>query len=96
MQVPVCGDQQFWGDLCFKLGVAPRPVPITRLRRQDLLTAFSEFEKPEMRKKAAAMGEKMAHESGVDNAVRHFHACVAASSCLIVLWGVHLSRPFRV
>lgn len=80
VQVPFCGDQLFWGELCCKLGVGTRPVPITRLRRQDVVAAFSAFERPEMKEKAAAMGEEMARESGVDNAVRHFHACAAPSS----------------
>lgn len=79
VQVPVFGDQQFWGDLCSKLGVGPKPVPITRLRRQDLLTAFAVLDQPEMKDKAAAMGEAISRESGVDNAVRHFHAYATSS-----------------
>lgn len=59
------------------MGLGVRPVPLTRLRRQDLLGAFSAFEQPEMKEKAAAMREEIAREAGAENAVRHFHACAS-------------------
>lgn len=73
IQVPFFGDQPFWGNCCLAAGVGPRPVPIGRLCKKDLLAAFAAFDTAEMRASAKRVAEQMALENGRSAAVEHFH-----------------------
>jgi sterol 3beta-glucosyltransferase len=64
------GDQLFWGRRVHALGVGPEPVPQKRLTAEDLVAAIHSITNDEgMRRRAAALGEKIQAEDGVARAV---------------------------
>ncbi len=68
--VPFHGDQPFWAQLTERLGVGTKPIPRRKLDAGSLAHAIEEaVGSPEMRRKAAALGEKIRGEDGVRAAV---------------------------
>jgi UDP:flavonoid glycosyltransferase YjiC (YdhE family) len=68
--VPHFADQPFWGERVHKLGVGPRPIPRWRLTAGGLAAAIRRtVEDGEMRSRAAALGEQLRAERGVETAV---------------------------
>ncbi len=67
--IPFFGDQPFWGQRVFELGVGAKPIPRKQLTSSNLATALRQLEQPEMRQKAAALGAKIRAENGVQQAV---------------------------
>ncbi len=64
------GDQLFWGRRVRALGVGPEPVPQKRLTAEGLVsTIYSITDDEGMRRRAAALGEKIQAEDGVARAV---------------------------
>jgi sterol 3beta-glucosyltransferase len=64
------GDQLFWGRRVHALGVGPEPVPQKRLTAEGLVAAIHSITDDEdMRRRAAALGEKIQAEHGVARAV---------------------------
>ncbi len=68
--VPFFGDQAFWGQRVQALGVGPAPVKRSRLTTDHLAAALRAALSPEKRDCAAAVGEKIRAEDGVEEAVR--------------------------
>jgi UDP:flavonoid glycosyltransferase YjiC (YdhE family) len=67
---PFMGDQPFWGQRVYELGVGPRPIRLRRLTSEKLAEAIHQaVTDNEMRKKAAALGELIRKEDGIGNAV---------------------------
>ncbi len=67
---PFMGDQPFWGQQVYRLGVGPRPIPFRRLTVNNLGAAISKAVTDKMMKeKAARLGESIRSENGVDRAV---------------------------
>jgi sterol 3beta-glucosyltransferase len=67
---PFFGDQPFWGQQVFKLGVGPKPVPRKQLTSQRLAEAIIvAVSDPLMRSKAAVLGECIRAENGIGRAV---------------------------
>ena len=71
---PFFGDQPFWGRRVFELGVGPLPLPQKRLTVSALADAIHAAVADEgMRRRAAALGEKIRSENGVQRAVDMVH-----------------------
>jgi sterol 3beta-glucosyltransferase len=71
--VPVFADQPFWGERVFSLGAGPRPIPARQLTQEKLATAIRATANPEIRRRAAALGERIRAENGVLQAVTVIH-----------------------
>ena len=71
--VPFFGDQPFWGSIVARAGAGPQPLPYKSLTAAKLADALRQTYHPEMRSKAAEIGEMMRKERGVCNAACSFH-----------------------
>jgi sterol 3beta-glucosyltransferase len=68
--IPHLIDQFYWGQRIYELGVGPQPIRRTELDTSRLADALTEVVNNEdLRVRAAAIGERIRAESGVDNAV---------------------------
>jgi sterol 3beta-glucosyltransferase len=67
--VPVFADQPFWGSRVFELGAGPRPIPARRLTADNLASAIRATTGQEIERRAAALGEQIRRENGLDRAV---------------------------
>ncbi|MDX2008193.1 MAG: glycosyltransferase [Meiothermus sp.] len=69
--VPFFGDQPYWGEVVAGIGAGPRPIPRKRLSSEGLARAISEtLNNPQMRQKAAQLGQQIRAEDGLGKAVR--------------------------
>jgi sterol 3beta-glucosyltransferase len=67
---PFFGDQPFWGWRVHEAGAGPAPLPQKNLTEKRLTTALREATGSlEIRRRAAALGEKIQRENGAANAV---------------------------
>ena len=67
---PFFGDQPFWGQQVYTLGVGPKPIPQKQLTTDKLAEAMHELVTNQtMRRNAEALGEKIRAEDGVGNAI---------------------------
>jgi UDP:flavonoid glycosyltransferase YjiC (YdhE family) len=67
---PFMGDQPFWGQRVYELGVGTRPIPRRRLKVENLAEAIRcAVSDASMREKAALLGERIRAENGVSRAV---------------------------
>jgi sterol 3beta-glucosyltransferase len=77
--VPHLGDQAMWGRLLFKLGVAPRPIPMRRLDGRRLERALREaLAEGRMRERASETAAALAAEDGVERAVEVIESFMAS------------------
>jgi len=67
--VPVFGDQPFWSERVFALGVGPRPVPAGKLTADALAAAIRLTSDTGMRHRASTLAEQIRGENGVARAV---------------------------
>ncbi len=68
--VPHMGDQSFWANRAYGLGVSPKPLPRHKLTAELLAERLREaVSDTPMRDRAAALGEKIRAENGVATAV---------------------------
>jgi sterol 3beta-glucosyltransferase len=68
--VPHVGDQPYWGDRLHRIGVAPRPLPVARLRAEHLAEAtLQAATDPRLRERARQLAAAMADEDGLSRAV---------------------------
>jgi UDP:flavonoid glycosyltransferase YjiC (YdhE family) len=68
--VPFHGDQPFWGQRVFKLGVGPAPIPRGKLSAERLAGAIdAAVTDTAMRQRAAGLGARIRTEDGVACAV---------------------------
>ncbi len=69
--VPHMMDQPFWGQRVADLGVGPQPIPRSQLTAERLAAAMMQaVNNPQIRQRAAAMGECIRAEDGVRQAVQ--------------------------
>jgi len=69
--VPFTSDQPFWGRQVCKLGAGPEPIPLKKLTAGGLAEAIERMvSDSQMRARAAALGEQIRGENGVEEAVR--------------------------
>jgi UDP:flavonoid glycosyltransferase YjiC (YdhE family) len=67
---PFMGDQPFWGQRVYELGVGPKPIPRRRLTVDRLAESIRcAVSDTEMQKKAARLGECIRAENGIARAV---------------------------
>jgi sterol 3beta-glucosyltransferase len=67
---PYFGDQPFWGQRVYELGVGPRPIPRQRLTFDRLAESIRcAVSDTEMREKAARLGDRIRAENGIARAV---------------------------
>jgi sterol 3beta-glucosyltransferase len=66
---PFFGDQPFWGRRMVKLGTGPKPLDRKTLTVEAIVAAITAMDDPGMRARAAAIGEAIRAERGVDAAV---------------------------
>jgi sterol 3beta-glucosyltransferase len=78
--VPFAADQFFWADRLRRLGVAAEPVRAGRIRASALARGIAFAESPGARSNAAALGARMATESGVANALSVIEALTSRRS----------------
>lgn len=67
--VPIFADQPFWAGRLFERGVAARPIPAQQLTEESLTNAILATADNDMRRRAAAVGEQVRAERGVEGAV---------------------------
>jgi sterol 3beta-glucosyltransferase len=69
--VPFIADQPFWGKVIHELGVGPKPIPQSKLSVGALTAAINAVINDEgMRRRAAAVGEKLRAEDGIGNTLK--------------------------
>lgn len=68
--VPFIADQPFWGECVHALGVGPAPLPRKKLTTESLVAAIRATDDPQMRQKAATLGQQISAEDGVATAVK--------------------------
>ncbi|MGB7086008.1 MAG: nucleotide disphospho-sugar-binding domain-containing protein, partial [Phormidesmis sp.] len=67
---PFIGDQPFWGNCVYELGVGPRPIPQKQLTADKLAQAIREaVTDSKLRLRAEELGNKIRAEDGVMRAV---------------------------
>jgi len=67
---PFFGDQLFWGQRVYELGVGPKPIARHRLTAENLAEAIrSAILDPKINKNAAELGERIRAENGIAQAV---------------------------
>ena len=77
---PFIGDQPFWARRAHQLGVAPPPLPRSRLTAERLAASIREaISNTAMRARADELGRKLQTETGVDNAVELITGMLAAA-----------------
>jgi sterol 3beta-glucosyltransferase len=77
--VPFHGDQSFWARRVRELGAGPAPIPRRRLTTARLAAALAAATSDaDLRRRAAALGERIRAENGVGDAVRWIERHVAA------------------
>lgn len=74
---PFLGDQAFWGEVVYRRGVGPRPIPQKRLSVSKLATAITTvLQDTIMQQRAATLGTRIRAEDGVARAVEIIQAKV--------------------
>ncbi|GAB4200101.1 MAG: glycosyltransferase [Roseiflexaceae bacterium] len=68
--VPFFADQPFWAERVAALGVGPAPLPRAHLSAESLARAIEQATTPAVRRRAAAVGNIIAAEQGVERAVQ--------------------------
>jgi len=75
---PFFGDQPFWGRRVHESGAGPAPIPQKNLTAKRLAAALREATRDvEIRRSAAALGERIRRENGVANAVAYIERMAA-------------------
>ena len=76
---PFFGDQPFWGNQIYTLGVGPKPIPQKQLTTGKLTVAIQELVANQaLRHNAEVLGEKIRAEDGVGNAIAILEATFSA------------------
>jgi UDP:flavonoid glycosyltransferase YjiC (YdhE family) len=71
--VPFGADQPFWARRATDLGVAPPPIPTTRLTRERLTEALRlALTDPAMRRRSAELGDRIRSEDGIRTAAQWY------------------------
>lgn len=72
--VPFIVDQRFWGRRVADLGAGPAPIPAKNLTVERLAAAIQQAASdPQMKARAATLGQAIRTEDGLANAVRLIH-----------------------
>lgn len=68
--VPFTADQPFWGSRVHAVGVAPKPIRVSQLSAEKMVSALAEAESKLVLEQAQATGRVVRGEDGVSEAVR--------------------------
>jgi sterol 3beta-glucosyltransferase len=72
---PFTADQPFWGERVYRLGVGTKPIPQRQLNAASLSAAITEaVNNRDMQRCAAALGDAIRAEDGVERAIDFIHA----------------------
>lgn len=71
--VPFFGDQPFWGNMTFRAGAGPAPIPYKQLTAEKLASAIREALKPGSLQSAQMLGAKIREEEGTEVGGKAFH-----------------------
>lgn len=78
--IPHLGDQPFWGRRMHELGVSVKPIPRPKLTAQNFTSSLDTLLKDSRsHANAAALGEKIRAEDGVENAVNWIRGFIRPS-----------------
>ena len=72
--VPFFGDQFFWGDIVYRAGAGPCPIPYRSLTAMALAEAMAVALQPDVLRCAVRLGEQIRHEDGAEQALQHIYA----------------------
>ncbi|HEX7326492.1 MAG TPA: glycosyltransferase [Rhodanobacteraceae bacterium] len=75
--MPFAGDQPFWADRLWRLGIAPPAISARRPQLRELATAFDFVARESVVARAAALGQELAREDGVGTAIAAINKLVA-------------------
>lgn len=67
--VPFMADQPFWGNRVHAVGVAPKPIRVSQLSVERLVSVMAEAESKNILERAQLTGQMIRSEDGVGNAV---------------------------
>lgn len=77
--LPFMMDQPVWGERVRALGVGPEPIPMKKLTAERLANAIeAAVSQPEIKRRAASLGEAIRAEDGVGNAIEILRECLGA------------------
>ena len=71
--VPFFGDQPFWGNMVFRAGAAPKPLPYSALTATALADAITAALRPGVLQNARELGERIREERGCERGAQSFH-----------------------
>lgn len=75
--VPFLLDQFYWGDMIWRLGAGPKPLPAKKFTEQTFTASLQKLiHTPSYQKRAMELSSKMQKEEGVKNALEHFYQYV--------------------
>lgn len=63
----------FWGDMIYRAGAGPKPIPFKELTEEKLVRGIKELLGDDVRRAAGELSERMAGERGVEKAVEGFY-----------------------
>lgn len=78
---PFMGDQPFWGDRLYRLGVGPKPIPQKRLTVENLTQAIrTAIDDTDIRARTLDLSRKIRAEDGIARAVKFIERHTASSA----------------
>ena len=70
--IPYFADQHFWASRVYDLGAGPKPVRRKKLTTEVLAAGLRDLvSNQSIQSQAADIGEKIRHENGIKQAIRH-------------------------
>jgi sterol 3beta-glucosyltransferase len=79
--VPFGGDQPYWGDRVYKLGIGTKPIWCKKLNADNYSEAINTAVSDKlMQERAAEYGERLRNEDGVANAINVIENCLELKS----------------
>ena len=67
------GDQKFWGDMIYRAGAGPKPIPFKELTAEKLMEGIRGLLGRDVRARAEELSERISAERGVEKAVEGFY-----------------------
>ena len=80
------GDQKFWGDMVYRAGVGPQPIPYKELTVEKLVDAIRVAISDNVAQAAKDVAARIEGEDGVQNAINGFYRLLPLKSmrCAII------------
>ncbi|KAF2150621.1 glycosyltransferase family 1 protein [Myriangium duriaei CBS 260.36] len=71
--VPFFGDQPWWGNMVYRAGAGPEPVPYKDMTAEKLADSLRKALEPEVQERAHELSSKIQNETGAETAAQQFH-----------------------